>query len=574
MSSINGADEGPKAKRHRTKYASKACLECQRSKIKCADIRPCPRCVNRGVECHGELPESPPVSRNENIVSRGGDHDLGTRVEDLEHKYQRLETILARHGLSDEDSESVRDGDDYTDRETLSFQGESALMPTITSLEANLQLSPESRQIPGRSEPPTPRASHSNRPTTTNNEKTDLLGAGNLPFPSKATYDSHVQFFFEDVNPCHPCVNEADFHHRARRLKLGSPVLPKEVCFLALNYIIFACVDFLRASDAEVPGQHFPGWKWYLAADRLVGKKKTSGHGDLCLIQYLVYEELLPNEELPPPNPGSSSIPYLLCVCKFAHFAGEIFDKVFSDPQSRDDDLALLDFYINRWLEHELELIMPTRGAERSAMSVRQEVLIRTRMQHLRLLLWRRKMVNLSFDPATGRLCGDVAVDMLEKLGSLSAEIHEPSSFRYYQTAAVGEAVLVLAALLCSTSSTNLGDRWATYIQSLRDGRAILSSLASKLITARRMADRLSAILGLVDTLLSSDMNQPISAEIQNGMHELFEPTTTQGQLQLGLGFPGNANGTFDDFAFDGNFMPFESDVADPFSQVYNIDFM
>lgn len=181
-------------------------------------------------------------------------------------------------------------------------------------------------------------------------------------------------------------------------------------------------------------------------------------------------------------------------------------------------------------------------------------------------------MVDLSFDPATGRLCGDLAVDMLSRLGTLASEIRQPSSFRYYLTASVGEAVLVLAALLCQTTSrTNLGDRYSTFVQSLFDGRSILSSLASRLVTARRMSDRLAAILGLVEPLLSSDfdMNGPAVAEIQSGMHELFESGLQQDQL----GPTSSMEGTIDEFALDG-FAAFDSGMVDPFSEVYNIDFM
>lgn len=163
-------------------------------------------------------------------------------------------------------------------------------MPTISSLEANLHLSPNGSTLPMRSSISSPHETQSINANATNIGKDNYLGSERLPFPSFQQIQSYVTFFFEDVNPCHPCVNESEFGHRSQRLRYGTPVARGDITFLALNYIVFACVDFLRASDAESPGQHFPGWKWYSIADRLVGKRKTSGQGDLCMIQYLVYE--------------------------------------------------------------------------------------------------------------------------------------------------------------------------------------------------------------------------------------------------------------------------------------------
>lgn len=116
------------------------------------------------------------------------------------------------------------------------------------------------------------------------------VGVRSFVFPARARYEKYVDFFFHDINPCHSCVNEADFRDKARRVLGGDNVEKKEVCFLALNYIIFACSDILLNVASVSERGVLPGWKWFLAADELVGKRKLSGRGDLSLIQFLVYE--------------------------------------------------------------------------------------------------------------------------------------------------------------------------------------------------------------------------------------------------------------------------------------------
>ena len=133
-------------------------------------------------------------------------------------------------------------------------------------------------------------------PTESSSSKpleTISCGRRHLPFPDKAEYTRYLDFFFNDINPCHPCLNEADFRHRCRSLLMERTVDSTEVCFLALNYILFACTDILvHVSPTQERGR-LPGWRWYLAADELMQKRKISGRGDFSLAQFLVYEVTL-----------------------------------------------------------------------------------------------------------------------------------------------------------------------------------------------------------------------------------------------------------------------------------------
>lgn len=119
------------------------------------------------------------------------------------------------------------------------------------------------------------------------------FGSHYLPFPGPAEYLRYRTFFFDDINPCHPCVNEADFNAKCQKLLVTGVINSADACTLALNYIIFACTDILRDTSPAQEKSRLPGWRWYHAADELMRMRKLSGRGDLTLVQYLVYEVCL-----------------------------------------------------------------------------------------------------------------------------------------------------------------------------------------------------------------------------------------------------------------------------------------
>lgn len=140
------------------------------------------------------------------------------------------------------------------------------------------------------------------------------VGARLLPFPSQEDYDDYVDFFFADINPCHSCVNEADFKRKIENLRRCTFARGDSICFLALNYIIFACADVLREVELVQNPSTRPGWKWFSVADSLLGKRKLNGQADLCLIQFLIYEVRL---LLHPPRPVLTfQEGFLPCPCR------------------------------------------------------------------------------------------------------------------------------------------------------------------------------------------------------------------------------------------------------------------
>ena len=100
---------------------------------------------------------------------------------------------------------------------------------------------------------------------------------------------TYFDFFFDDdVGPCHPCVNETDFGARSERM-ISSPHLEcRDSCFLALRCIDFACFNVLLGILSLEETRLSPGWKWYKAADELVGRSKFHEKKDLSLVQFLI----------------------------------------------------------------------------------------------------------------------------------------------------------------------------------------------------------------------------------------------------------------------------------------------
>lgn len=132
------------------------------------------------------------------------------------------------------------------------------------------------------------------------------VGARDLPFPGEIQYAKYIDFFFEDINPCHSVVNEPEFRTRSKRLLAAKSVDVSDICFLSLNYIIFASADLLVEMTPAMEKSRLPGWQWFLVANELVGKRKISGRGDLSLIQFLMFEV----------SPSSDLVSIMLRICR------------------------------------------------------------------------------------------------------------------------------------------------------------------------------------------------------------------------------------------------------------------
>ncbi|OQU94101.1 Fungal Zn2-Cys6 binuclear cluster domain-containing protein [Cladophialophora immunda] len=613
--SVETSDCAP-VKRPRGKYASQACIQCRQSKLKCSGQCPCQRCIQRGLSCQFsqevEYVNLGPSNDNSQSISAGPslsqwNQQSAPTSTTMEQRLIRLEGKVnallypQREGSarSDEAAESPFDVVEDCQGDTTFEAPLSALNANLESMKAQLGLQD---WAPDRTPASSTRRDLTDSQTTGESIRGVRVGSQFLPFPSPADYQNYVDFFFEDINPCHSCVNESDFKHKNRNLARGAFARSDDICFLALNYIIFACADILRNVDPvqESTSAPCPGWKWFLASDALLRKRKLSGKADLCLIQFLIYEAFylvhadrssaaysaigiacrlcfqlgLHNEprwgkdhspyavhmrqrvfwtvyfvdrrislscgrpygirdsdirvdkpewiydkmlstNSPPPSPDSetSAIMYLVCMISFGKLAGEVWDTMFSasvdGPSS--EAIAILDAKIKHWKETTLPTIpLLPRHTSPTRRHLRQQLLVNTRISHLRLLLRRREMVSLKYSASTGLLCGTLATDIVEQIKAHSHEISEPSSFRFHLATTLGGAILILATLLCrDISEIGLKSQHTEYAESFHAAVGMLKELAQVLRAARRIFDDLESVLTSVRSILLRPRTSP-----------------------------------------------------------------
>ncbi|PSN75475.1 hypothetical protein BS50DRAFT_671616 [Corynespora cassiicola Philippines] len=315
----------PKRKKVRAKYAPKACVSCRRSKLKCSGENPCQRCLDSGKRCfYSEdqtaaealqnlsrpTPVQPPLpalgSSSNGSASQSGNgmvrrsilprHDvIERRASDasvlglsMEARMARIEgmmeSLIHDRSVAFTPRGSMERDEAMSVSESLYHAPLEPFNPQLASQRPSLSFPRDSPE----------RIRHSMSATSPSSSADSVatirVGPRSLAFPSPVDYAKYIDFYFADINPTHPCINEADFRARSERVLGARSIHPTDVCFLALNYIVFAVSDILV--DATPPGVNSrpPGWQWFQLADELVGKRQLSGRSDLSLIQFLIWE--------------------------------------------------------------------------------------------------------------------------------------------------------------------------------------------------------------------------------------------------------------------------------------------
>ncbi|KAF2194024.1 hypothetical protein K469DRAFT_617820 [Zopfia rhizophila CBS 207.26] len=322
---IEAADTptSPKRKKVRAKYAPRACVSCRRSKLKCSGENPCQRCLDNGRRCFYSEDQTAaealqnlsrpttthPAPQNGNGIARRSilprqesverrASNVGLAGLTMEARMTRIEGMM--EALVQEGGARVllRGSAEQEEVVSAGFQGDTAFQAPIEPFNTSpapvrqqlgfqqdnawMNVSPESRHsIPAVS----PASGH---------ELTSgiQVGSRNLTFPNPVDYQKYIEFFFADINPYHPCVNEAEFRARSERMFSSRTIQTSDICILALNYIIFAFSDIVVDTSPGGGNSRPPGWQWFQLADELVGKRTISGRGNLSLIQFLIYEAL------------------------------------------------------------------------------------------------------------------------------------------------------------------------------------------------------------------------------------------------------------------------------------------
>ncbi|VUC29049.1 unnamed protein product [Clonostachys rosea] len=601
------------AKKTRGKYTSRACLS--QGEIGQHDL---PDALEAHPSQQIESPVQPPLQSVQ--PSNQAPPDLDARMRQMENALQTLIQIIPRG--TERPNVDLQETD-----EDGGFQGDTTFNAPVDAFNARLA---SLREQLGYSDTSSPSRRSDNEMTL--NSASTVTGAGDeladnirfgsrtLPFPSSPEYARYLDVFFNDINPCHPCINEPQFTSKCQKIKSTRAVDPQDACLLAINYIIFACADILTELSPVQQTRSVPGWKWYLIAEDLMNKRKLTGRGDLSLIQYLVYETfylihadmpnaaynasglacrlcfqfglhqqrlwgssctpfskhvrqrlfwtlyfvdrrtalscgrpygirdsdidveepawiddkaLFPDKPIPDADPNHTFNIFLSGLSAFSRFAGEIWDQVFAVTSADDPQLgekvAVLDARIKYWTDtvfHTLPLVPPHGNPTQRHRW--QETLIRTRMSHLRLLLRRRTMVSLSYTVTDGKICGEVAMEIVGDILPHGAEARKPSCSRFHMAFSLGGAILILATLLCrDLSAVNLQEYRTAYMKSFSSGLALLRDISIHLHTARRILEDLRGIIEVVEHLIREEDGNPtqfedISNVVPSNLEDLF----------------------------------------------------
>ncbi|KAJ4340612.1 hypothetical protein N0V95_007437 [Ascochyta clinopodiicola] len=291
----------PKRKKSRQKYAPKACVSCRRSKLKCSGDNPCQRCRDNGKRCfysedqtaaealqnlsRPSLSQQPSTStppnngssltprtivpRNQVAERRSSDASaLGLSMEARMARVEAMmEALLHDRAMTATPNASLERAESASDV----VMSTSMSMPILDTINPTLALLD---------------------PLLGTDITTLRLGNRTLVFPTPAAYQGYVDSFFRELQCFHPCVDEQAFRLRGENVLSKPEVHQDDVCFLALNYIIFAWHDASIETTGPNPNNKPAGWHWLQLADDIVGSRQLYGQGDVSLAQFLVFKAL------------------------------------------------------------------------------------------------------------------------------------------------------------------------------------------------------------------------------------------------------------------------------------------
>lgn len=205
-----------------------------------------------------------------------------------------MEALIQDRGVAS----TPRDSIDREDTASDSFQGESIFDARLETLGAAAAASRQ--QFGFQQDFPEARTRHSISDGTLSSQSKTIpvrIGSKELSFPADSDYQKYISYFFADLNPYLPCVNEAQFRSQSEYMLASDDIPQSHLSSLALNYIIFACVDVMTdptptRTGIDLPEANAkpPGWQWIEVADELIGQRAMDSRGDVRLVQILIWK--------------------------------------------------------------------------------------------------------------------------------------------------------------------------------------------------------------------------------------------------------------------------------------------
>ncbi|KAK4561341.1 hypothetical protein LTR86_004658 [Recurvomyces mirabilis] len=502
---------------------------------------------------------------------------LAERVRQLE---EQMRTVNSKLSIPLANTPLMEDDPDIHSP-AKSFQGDSGFQAPIEAFNQSLH---HVRQKMGiarvvSQSPTTPTIGSSLRRTYSITQTTTIrVGSKTLPFPVEHAYQEYLDFYFTDINPCHPCISENDFRAKSAEMLSRTEARQSEKCFLAVHYMIFAMADMLREIRPPEQQGTSPGWQWYQRAEDLVGRQKFMGQGDLSLLQYLIFEAFyLMHEDRPNGAYLISGVMCRLCFQFGLHQQSRWAEPQNSFQQHQKQRIFWTAYFLDRRIalscgrpygmnDRDIDTDEPTWLDDKELYPDRPLPAPRPEASHCVYLacmiafarftghIWDKmyaaNTTNAAVDteaitildaqirhwtdtvlpkiplvPATREpekrhlrqhlLVTTLASDIVLQIVPLSDEANQPSSFRFHMTVSLSSALLILATLLCRPLiEIQMQDHRPAYIERFRQALYVLQQLGSGLQAARRVIDDLKDITNVVVALIE----QPSPAQRSHQM--------------------------------------------------------
>jgi hypothetical protein len=185
-----------------------------------------------------------------------------------------------------------------------------------------------------------------------------------------------------------------------------------------------------------------------------------------------------------------------------------LFDAAVVKGGFNSENAHLLDAQIQHWTEVILPSIalLPTDYPP-NITQARQHHLVHTRLGLLRLFVYRQLMVTLTYDGERGRICGEIAIDLVRRVREHGAETDayhtgddgspSPHSFGFHMATTLASALLILATL-CVRDLDHMGLSWKVYADSFTEGWEIICHLSMKYTVAQRIHNELVELARVV----------------------------------------------------------------------------
>jgi hypothetical protein len=186
-----------------------------------------------------------------------------------------------------------------------------------------------------------------------------------------------------------------------------------------------------------------------------------------------------------------------------------LFDAAVIKSGFNSENAHILDAQIQHWTDvilPSISLLPPDQPPE--VTQLRQHATVHTRLSLLRLYIFRQFMSSLKYDGERGRICGDLAVDLVQRVREHSVETSPLHSFRFHMVTTLGNALLILSTLCVrDLASIGLQDSWKVYAESFVEALETIRNFSQHTNVARRILGDFGDIVPVVLKVLDQQQN-------------------------------------------------------------------